>query len=346
MLRDARDRVRANRAVARALNRPVPEPGPGQLLLKVHACGVCRTDLHLLDGEVDDRPAAARARPPDRRRRRRRGPPRRRAVARLDLRRVRATAPAGARTSARAPASPAATSTAASPSTRSPTSASASRSRDGYPDAAGRAAALRRPDRLPRAADRGRRASGSASTASAPRRTSSARSPSTRAARVFAFTRPGDEATQAFARELGAVWAGASDEAPPVPLDAAIIFAPVGALVPHALRALAPGGTVVCAGIHMSDIPAFPYELLWERAHAALGRQPHPRATARSSSRWRRRCPSRTRVTRLPARATPTEALEDLRAGRFAGAAVVSSLARRRRARRCRARTSCRRPSA
>jgi len=81
--------------------------------------------------------------------------------------------------------------------------------------------------------------------------------------RVFAFTRPGDLESQAFARELGAVWAGSSDEAPPEPLDAAILFAPVGALVPVALAAIRPGGRVVCAGIHMSDVPRFPYELLW-----------------------------------------------------------------------------------
>jgi propanol-preferring alcohol dehydrogenase len=81
--------------------------------------------------------------------------------------------------------------------------------------------------------------------------------------RVFAFTRPGDLASQAFARELGAVWAGNSDEVPPEPLDAAILFAPVGALVPAALAAVRPGGRVICAGIHMSDIPRFPYELLW-----------------------------------------------------------------------------------
>lgn len=81
--------------------------------------------------------------------------------------------------------------------------------------------------------------------------------------RVFAFTRAGDEAGQAFARELGAVWAGSSQELPPEPLDAAILFAPVGALVPAALAAVRPGGRVVCAGIHMSDVPAFPYRLLW-----------------------------------------------------------------------------------
>ena len=81
--------------------------------------------------------------------------------------------------------------------------------------------------------------------------------------RVFAFTRPGDRESQAFARELGAVWAGGSDEAPPDLLDAAILFAPVGALVPAALAAVRPGGRVVCAGIHMSDVPRFPYALLW-----------------------------------------------------------------------------------
>src|SRR5205807_5296568 len=81
--------------------------------------------------------------------------------------------------------------------------------------------------------------------------------------RVFAFTRAGDSRTQAFARELGAVWAGASDDQPPEELEAAIIFAPVGALVPAALKAVSPGGTVVCSGIHMSDIPSFPYDLLW-----------------------------------------------------------------------------------
>lgn len=81
--------------------------------------------------------------------------------------------------------------------------------------------------------------------------------------RVFAFTRPGDEAGQSYAMELGAAWASGSDAAPPEPLDAAIIFAPVGALVPAALQAVTKGGTVVCAGIHMSDIPSFPYSMLW-----------------------------------------------------------------------------------
>src|SRR5581483_4486181 len=91
-----------------------------------------------------------------------------------------------------------------------------------------------------------------------------------RGAEVFAFTKPGDARGQDFARKLGAAWAGGSDQQPPAALDAAIIFAPVGALVPAALRAVAPGGRVVCAGIHMSDIPQFPYEILWrERVSVA-----------------------------------------------------------------------------
>src|ERR1700687_953400 len=85
-----------------------------------------------------------------------------------------------------------------------------------------------------------------------------------RGQQVFAFTKPGDVAGQEFARGLGAIWAGGSDVPPPEPLDAALIFAPVGALVPAALAATAKGGTVVCAGIHMSDIPSFPYRILWE----------------------------------------------------------------------------------
>ena len=94
---------------------------------------------------------------------------------------------------------------------------------------------------------------------------------------VFAFTQPGDARTQAFARELGAVWAGDSTQAPPAPLDAAILFAPVGALVPAALAAVRKGGRVVCAGIHMSDIPSFAYRLLVGGAPAGIRRESHPR---------------------------------------------------------------------
>jgi propanol-preferring alcohol dehydrogenase len=139
--------------------------------------------------------------------------------------------------------------------------------------------------------------------------------------RVFAFTRPGDEPGQAFARELGAEWAGGSDEAPPEPLDAALVFAPVGALVPLALRAVDRGGTVVCGGIHMSDIPSFPYELLWEertlRSVANLTRRDGEALLALAPA-----VPIRTEVTEYPLERT-NDALDDLRAGRFRGAAVV-----------------------
>jgi propanol-preferring alcohol dehydrogenase len=139
--------------------------------------------------------------------------------------------------------------------------------------------------------------------------------------RVFAFTRPGDAAGQDFARELGVEWAGGSDEAPPEPLDAALIFAPVGELVPVALRATAPGGTVVCGGIHMSDLPSFPYELLWHertlRSVANLTRRDGQELLALAP-----RVPIRTQVTEY-ALADANQALDDLRAGRFRGSAVV-----------------------
>lgn len=138
---------------------------------------------------------------------------------------------------------------------------------------------------------------------------------------VHAFTRPRDAAGQAFARELGAVWAGASDEAPPQPLDAALIFAPAGALVPAALRALAPGGTVVCAGIHMSDIPSFPYADLWqERSIRSVANL--TRADATAFLALAPQVPVRTTVTTY-ALADAERALADLRAGAFEGAAVL-----------------------
>lgn len=138
---------------------------------------------------------------------------------------------------------------------------------------------------------------------------------------VYAFTSPGDAETQAFARELGAIWAGGSDERPPVELDAAIIFAPVGPLVPAALRATAPGATVVCAGIHMSDIPAFPYEILWgERTVTSVAnltrRDGHEFLAAAAKAKLR------THVTTYPLEQA-NEALDDLRAGRFRGSAVL-----------------------
>jgi propanol-preferring alcohol dehydrogenase len=138
---------------------------------------------------------------------------------------------------------------------------------------------------------------------------------------VYAFTRTGDRQSQAFARDLGAVWAGDSGQLPPEPLDAALLFAPVGSLVPAALRAVRKGGRVICAGIHMSEIPAFPYDILWEereiRSVANLTRQDGldflkvvPRAGIKVSS---------TRYALQDA----NQALADLRAGRFKGAAVL-----------------------
>jgi propanol-preferring alcohol dehydrogenase len=139
--------------------------------------------------------------------------------------------------------------------------------------------------------------------------------------RVFAFTRVGDEEAQAFARELGAEWAGGSDEQPPEELDAAIVFAPAGELVPAALRVLAKGGAVVCGGIHMSDIPSFPYELLWEersvRSVANLTRSDGQEFLALAP-----RVPVRTEVEALPL-AAANEALERLRSGRVRGSLVL-----------------------
>src|SRR5579859_54442 len=138
---------------------------------------------------------------------------------------------------------------------------------------------------------------------------------------IYAFTRAGDRPAQDFARSLGAVWAGASDEAPPEPLDAAIIFAPAGTLVPAALRATAKGGTVVCAGIHMSDIPSFPYEWLWGeraiRSVANLTRRDGEEFLALAA-----RLPIRTKTEPFDL-ADANQALERLRSGNLTGAAVL-----------------------
>jgi alcohol dehydrogenase, propanol-preferring len=139
--------------------------------------------------------------------------------------------------------------------------------------------------------------------------------------RVFALTRPGDEAGQRFALERGAEWAGDSVTGPPEPLDAAILFAPVGALVPAALRALAPGGTVVCAGIHMSDIPSFPYEILWgERSVRSVANL--TRRDGEDFMELAPKVPVRTTVTEYEL-ADANRALDDLRAGTLHGAAVL-----------------------
>ena len=139
--------------------------------------------------------------------------------------------------------------------------------------------------------------------------------------KVFAFTRPGDTGTQGFARSLGVTWAGGSDQMPPEPLDAAIIYATVGDLVPLALKAVRKGGRVVCAGIHMSDIPSFPYDILWEERQLLsvanltrqdgidfLGLVPQMGIVVKTTS--------------YPLEKA-NEALGDLRAGRFDGAAVL-----------------------
>jgi alcohol dehydrogenase, propanol-preferring len=143
--------------------------------------------------------------------------------------------------------------------------------------------------------------------------------------RVHAFTRPGDVAGQAFARSLGAVWAGGSDEAPPEALDVAIIFAPVGALVPAALRAVKKGGRVVCGGIHMSDIPGFPYAILWEERQIVSVAN-LTRADAREFLDVARRIVQQgalaIETVRYPLDAA-NAALEDLRGGRLQGAAVL-----------------------
>jgi len=138
---------------------------------------------------------------------------------------------------------------------------------------------------------------------------------------VYAFVSPGDEQAMRFAREVGATWAGASNEPPPVPLDNALIFAPVGRLVPEALSRTTPGGVVVCAGIHMSDIPSFPYRLLWEerivRSVANLTRRDAEEFLTVAAE-----IPLRTHVQLYPL-GDANRALDDLRAGRLSGAAVL-----------------------
>jgi propanol-preferring alcohol dehydrogenase len=138
---------------------------------------------------------------------------------------------------------------------------------------------------------------------------------------VYAFTRPGDTAAQDFARRITGGWAGGSDEAPPEPLDAALIFAPVGALVPAALRAVAPGGTVVCGGIHMSNIPSFPYEILWmERVVRSVANLTRADGEAFLSLAGRKPIHTET----VPYKLTQAEeALTALRNGTLTGAAVL-----------------------
>jgi alcohol dehydrogenase, propanol-preferring len=315
----------------RAVERPIPEPGPGQLLVRVHACGVCRTDLHLLDGEVEI------AAPP-------------RVLGHQIVGTVVAHGPARA------------------PRASDDEGRRVGVPWLGWTDGDCTYCRSQRENLCANARFTGCDIDGGyAQYAVADERycfpippsyTSEQAAPllcagligyralrmcgeakrlgfygfgdaahiliqicSWQGREVFAFTRPGDDAAQSFARELGAVWAGSSEEPPPEELDAAIVFAPVGALVPLALRALAPGGTVVCGGIHMSEIPAFPYELLWHertvRSVANLTRRDGEELLALAP-----RAGVKTRVTPYPLERA-NDALADLRAGRFTGAAVL-----------------------
>jgi propanol-preferring alcohol dehydrogenase len=303
----------------RLVERPIPTPEPGQLLLRVLACGVCRTDLHLLDGEVDV---------PD--------PPRvlgHQIVGEVEPGGRRVGVPwlgwtcgvcrycrAGqenlcvrARFTGRDIDGGFAEYAVADERFCFPIP-------DGYPDlqAAPLLCAGLIGYRSLRMCGDARRLGFYGFGAAAHILVQVA---DWQDREVLAFTRPGDEAGQAFAREMGASWAGASDEVPEEPLDAAIIFAPDGALVPAALRAVRPGGIVVCGGIHMSDIPSFPYEILWgERTVRSVAN-----LTRRDGTEFLELAPTvpvRSHVTEYPLE-DANRALDDLRHGRFRGAAVV-----------------------
>ena len=309
-----------------ALNeREVPRAQPGQLLLRVHACGVCRTDLHLLDGEVPI------AEPP-----------------RILGHQIVATVVAGdgARAGSRVGVPWLAWTCGECNFCRSGRENLCPRARftgcdvdggmaeytladprfcfpipDGCPDeqAAPLLCAGLIGLRALRMCGEARRVGLYGFGAAAHIVAQVCRF---EGCDVYAFTRTGDEAAQALARELGACWAGASEQSPPQPLQAAIVFAPIGELVPLALRALEPGGAVVCAGIHMSDIPSFPYRDLWqERSVRSVANL--TRADAREFLALAPQVPVHTTVTTYPLQQAGT-ALEDLRAGRFAGAAVIA----------------------
>jgi propanol-preferring alcohol dehydrogenase len=306
-------------APLRAADVPVPEPGPGQLLLRVLACGVCRTDLHLLDGEVE---IAA--------------PPRilgHQIIGRVEGDGRRVGVPWLGWTcgecaycrSGRENLCPYARFTGRDIDGGYAEYAVADERfcfavPDGFPDdqAAPLLCAGLIGYRCLRMCGDAARLGLYGFGAAAHILVQVARS---QGREVYAFTRDGDDAAQEFARSLGVTWAGASSETPPEPLDAAIVFAPVGALVPLALRAVAPGGTVVCGGIHMSDIPSFPYSDLWEervvRSVANLTRRDGEEFLALAPE-----VPVHTHV-RAYALEAANDALADLRAGRLQGAAVL-----------------------
>jgi propanol-preferring alcohol dehydrogenase len=297
---------------------PDPEPGPGQLLLKVHACGVCRTDLHLRDAEI---PATKLPVVPGHQ-----------IVATTeDGRRVgvpwlgwtdgdckycasgRENLCVHARFTGRDIDGGYAEWTVADERYCLPLPEDLS-DQDAAPLLCGGLIGYRALTFTGDAARLGLYGFGSAAHMICQVAVFQGRE-------VFAFTRPGDERTQAFARSLGASWAGGSDELPPERLDAAIIFASAGELVPQALKALAPDGVVVCAGIYMSDIPSFPYELLYgERKIRSVANL--TRADGNEFLAIAAQVPVKTTVTVYELERAE-EALADLRAGRFEGTAVI-----------------------
>jgi len=309
--------------------RPDPEPGPSELLIRVEACGVCRTDLHVVDGELPD------VRPPI--------VPGHEVVGRVvrrgaDVEGVAIGARVGVAWLGRACGHCPYCRDGRENLCDDPEFTGYNRD-GGYATHIVAEAAFVAPLaddvdavatapllcagligwRALKAAGPGRRVGLYGFGAAAHILAQICRS---EGREVYAFTRPGDEAAQSFARGLGAVWAGGSDGAAPAPLDAAILFAPVGALVPAALRATRKGGRVVCAGIHMSDIPSFPYRWLWEERQIVSVAN-LTRADATEFFAAARRADIRAEVTRYRLE-DANRALADLREGRLLGAAVLT----------------------
>ncbi|MBC5783472.1 zinc-dependent alcohol dehydrogenase family protein [Ramlibacter sp. USB13] len=312
------------------VTRPVPQPGPGEVLLRVRACGVCRTDLHILDGELPPHRAGV--------------VPGHEVVGEVVLpgrgasrfaRGTRVGIPWLGRTCGTCPYC-----------TSDHENLCDEPTFTGYDRDGGYAEYVVADERfclaLPQACDDAHAAPLLCAGLIGFRAWRLAGGPSAhriglwgfgaaahivcqlavaQGQAVYAFTRAGDVAGQAFARSLGAVWAGGSDASPPQPLDAALIFAPAGALVPAALATVRKAGVVVCGGIHMSDIPAFPYALLWgERELRSVANL--TRADGEDFVALLARVPLRTHVRTYPL-ADANLAVDDLRAGRLQGAAVL-----------------------
>jgi propanol-preferring alcohol dehydrogenase len=316
--------------------RPLPSPGPGEILIEIEACGVCRTDLHVVDGELPDPKLPI--------------VPGHEIVGRVLAHGPGVSAPA---LGARVGVPWLGFTCGVCPYCRSGRENLCDRplftgyTRDGG-FASHTVADARYCFALPEGADaaalaplmcagligwRSYRMAGQGVRAGEGRGESLgiygfgaaahilAQVAVAQGRRIYAFTRTGDTEAQAFARRLGATWAGGSEEMPPEALDAAIIFAPVGALVPAALRAVKKGGRVVCGGIHMSDIPSFPYRILWEERQL-LSVANLTRDDAHEFLAVAPQAGVRTEVTRYPL-AQANEALADLREGRLQGAAVL-----------------------